>query len=197
MISGSHRRFVVVVTVQSLCPTLCNPMDCGPPGSSVPSLSPRVCSDSCPLSQWCYWTISSSAIPFSFCLRSHQRYHHLKCFQEAEDTGGKHKCVWNCVPPLSGRRFGPQPCWQTHKWLQRWQIRLAFCAVYSGNVESCHSRWNSVLTSLSSPADGACKRKTCAVTSPEGLGFHLAPYWAMSLFTARNHPCLLFWSLFL
>jgi len=46
MISGSHRRFVVVVTVQSLCPTLCNPMDCGPPGSSVPSLSPRVCSDS-------------------------------------------------------------------------------------------------------------------------------------------------------
>ena len=61
----------------------------------------------------------------------------------------------------------------------------------------CHSRWNSVLTSLSSPADGACKCKTCAVTSPEGLGFHLAPYWAMSLFTARNHPRLLFWSLFL
>ena len=112
-------------------------MDCGPPGSSVPSLSPRVCSDSCPLSQWCCWTTSSSATPFSFCLRSHQRYHHLKCFQEAEETGGKHKCVWNCVPPLRGRRFGPQPCWQTHKWLQRWQLGLAFCAVYSGNVESC------------------------------------------------------------
>ena len=30
-----------------------------------PSLSPRVCSDSCPLSQWCYLTISSSAAPFS------------------------------------------------------------------------------------------------------------------------------------
>ena len=33
-----------------------------------PSLSPRVCSDSCPLSRWCYLTISSSVTPFSFCL---------------------------------------------------------------------------------------------------------------------------------
>ena len=30
-----------------------------------PSLSPRVCSDSCPLSQWCHPTISSSVVPFS------------------------------------------------------------------------------------------------------------------------------------
>ena len=29
-----------------------------------PSLSPRVCSNSCPLSKWCYLTISSSVIPF-------------------------------------------------------------------------------------------------------------------------------------
>ena len=35
-----------------------------------PSLSPRVCSDSCPLSRWCHPTISSSVIPFSSCLRS-------------------------------------------------------------------------------------------------------------------------------
>ena len=35
-----------------------------------PSLSPRVCSDSCPLSRWCYPTISSSVIPFSSCLQS-------------------------------------------------------------------------------------------------------------------------------
>ena len=31
---------------------------------------PGVCSDSCPLSQGCYLTISSSAVPFSFCLHS-------------------------------------------------------------------------------------------------------------------------------
>ena len=28
-----------------------------------PSLSPRVCSDSCPMNQWCYLTISSSICP--------------------------------------------------------------------------------------------------------------------------------------
>ena len=33
-----------------------------------PPLSPGVCSNSCPLSQWCYLTISSSAAPFSFCI---------------------------------------------------------------------------------------------------------------------------------
>ena len=35
-----------------------------------PSLSPRVCSNSCPLSWWCYTTISSSAATFSFDLPS-------------------------------------------------------------------------------------------------------------------------------
>ena len=35
-----------------------------------PSPTPRVYSNSCPLSQWCHLTISSSAIPFSSCLQS-------------------------------------------------------------------------------------------------------------------------------
>ena len=38
-----------------------------PPGAS---LSPRVCSNSRPLSWWCHPTISSSVTPFSFCLQS-------------------------------------------------------------------------------------------------------------------------------
>ena len=33
-------------------------------------LSPRVCSNSCLLSQWCHWTISSSVISCSSCLQS-------------------------------------------------------------------------------------------------------------------------------
>ena len=55
--------------VTESCPTLCNPMDwdAKPP---CPSLSPRVCSNSCLLSQWCYLTISSSVIPFSSCPQS-------------------------------------------------------------------------------------------------------------------------------
>ena len=35
-----------------------------------PSPSPRVCSNSCPLSQWCHLAISSSVIPYSSCLQS-------------------------------------------------------------------------------------------------------------------------------
>ena len=35
-----------------------------------PSPSPGACSNSCPLSQWCHPTISSSVIPFSSCLQS-------------------------------------------------------------------------------------------------------------------------------
>ena len=34
------------------------------------SVSPRVCSNSCPLSQWCHPTISSSVIPLSSCPQS-------------------------------------------------------------------------------------------------------------------------------
>ena len=35
-----------------------------------PSPTPGACSNSCPLSQWCHPTISSSVVPFSSCLQS-------------------------------------------------------------------------------------------------------------------------------
>ena len=35
-----------------------------------PSPTPGACSNSCPLSRWCYTTISSSVAPFSSCLQS-------------------------------------------------------------------------------------------------------------------------------
>ena len=54
--------------VSKSCPTLCNAVDCSMPGSQ--SSITGVCSNSCPMSQWCYLTISSSAAPFSFCLQS-------------------------------------------------------------------------------------------------------------------------------
>ena len=43
-------------------------MDCSTPGSPVPHCLP-VCSNSCPLSQWYYLAILSSAALFSFCLQ--------------------------------------------------------------------------------------------------------------------------------
>ena len=59
-------RFQCCCSVVMKYLTLCDPMDCSMPGPSVP-LSPDVCSDSCPLSWWCYLTISSSP---ALCLQS-------------------------------------------------------------------------------------------------------------------------------
>ena len=49
-------------------PTLCNPMDHA--RLPCPSPTPRVYSNSCPLSPWCHPNISSSVVPFSSCLQS-------------------------------------------------------------------------------------------------------------------------------
>ena len=38
--------------------------------ASLSITRPRSCSNSCPLSQWCHPTISSSVVPFSSCLQS-------------------------------------------------------------------------------------------------------------------------------
>ena len=51
------------------CWTLCDPMDCSTPGFPVHHQTPRACTNSCPSSQWCHPTLSSSVIPFS-CLQS-------------------------------------------------------------------------------------------------------------------------------
>ena len=60
-------HFAVVQSL-SCVPILCNPMDC----SRLPCPSPPLgaCSDSCPLSQRCHPTISSSVVPFSSHLQS-------------------------------------------------------------------------------------------------------------------------------
>ena len=52
--TGMEIAYLTVCVVQSakLCPTLCNSMDCSTPSFPIcPSLSPRVCSNSYPLSQ--------------------------------------------------------------------------------------------------------------------------------------------------
>ena len=56
-------------SVAMSCVTLCDLMDYIAHQVLWPLLSPRVCSNSCPLSQWWYLTISSSVTPF-FCLQS-------------------------------------------------------------------------------------------------------------------------------
>ena len=48
------------------CLSLCDPMNCST-RLPCPSLSPRIYSNSCPLSKWCHPIVSSSAVPFSSC----------------------------------------------------------------------------------------------------------------------------------
>ena len=52
-------------SVTKSCPILCDPVDLQHDRLLCPPLSPRVCSNSCPLSWWCYLTISFSASLFS------------------------------------------------------------------------------------------------------------------------------------
>ena len=54
-------------SVAQLCPSLCDPKN-KHSRLPCPLLSPGVCSSSCPLSWWCYLTISSPAL--FFCLQS-------------------------------------------------------------------------------------------------------------------------------
>ena len=57
-------------SVTQSCLTPCCPMDCSTPGCCPSLLSPRVCSDSCPLSWWYHATILSSVSLFSSCPQS-------------------------------------------------------------------------------------------------------------------------------
>ena len=61
---------LLVVVVQMLSPVrfFATPWTAAHQASLSFTIS-RVCSNSCPLNQWCYLTISSSASPLSFCLQ--------------------------------------------------------------------------------------------------------------------------------
>ena len=54
-------------SINHLCLTLCNPMDCTTPDFPVHHQLPQLTPNSCPLSRWCHPTISSSVVPFSSC----------------------------------------------------------------------------------------------------------------------------------
>ena len=53
--------------VAQSCPTLCDPHEPQHSRPPCPSSTPGVYPNSCPLSRWCYPTISSSVISFSSC----------------------------------------------------------------------------------------------------------------------------------
>ena len=68
---SQHQSFQFSSVAQS-CPTLCDPRPLWTAvrQASLPSPTHEACSNSCPSSQWCHTTISSSVTPFSSCLQS-------------------------------------------------------------------------------------------------------------------------------
>ena len=69
---ATNTTLLLLVVVQSLsCVQLfVTPWTAARQASLSTSPSPGACSNSCPLSQWCYPTISSPVVPFSSCLKS-------------------------------------------------------------------------------------------------------------------------------
>ena len=68
--------------------TLCDPMDCSTPGFPVPTYGAH--SNSCPLSQWCHPTISSSVSPSppAFNLSQHQSFQMSQFFTSSGQSIG-------------------------------------------------------------------------------------------------------------
>ena len=72
-----ERIWIIILSLQVFCccsvaklyPTFLWPHGLQHARLPCPSLSPGVCSDSCPLSQWCHSNIPSLAASFSFCLQ--------------------------------------------------------------------------------------------------------------------------------
>ena len=61
---------IIISSVAQSCLTICNPMDCSTPGFPVHYQLPELPQNSCPLSQWCHPTVSSSVVTFSSNLQS-------------------------------------------------------------------------------------------------------------------------------
>ena len=71
-----------------------------------PSPTPRACSNSCPSSRWCHPTISSSVIPFSFCLQS---FPAAESFQMSQffTSGGQSIGISASVLPMNTQDWSP------------------------------------------------------------------------------------------
>ena len=119
-----------------------------------PLLSPKVFSDSCPLSQWCYLAISSSAVPISFCFQSFPasgslpmsqlklQLQHQSCQWISRVDFLSDWLVW---PPCS-----PRDSWESSPAPQFQPINSsALSLLYSPALTSVHDYWkNHALTIL-------------------------------------------------
>ena len=65
-----NKKTIQFSSVAQSCPTLCDPMNRSTPGLPVHHQLLEFTQNSCPSSQWCHPSISSSVVPFSSCPQS-------------------------------------------------------------------------------------------------------------------------------
>ena len=133
-------------------PTLCDPMDCSTPGFPVLHHL-AVCSDSCPLSQWCHPTISPSVVPFSSCLQSFpasglfQWFSSLHQVAKVLELQLQHQSfqwifrthfLWD--RPV-GSPCSPRDCQESSPTPQIKSMSLAFSLLYGPTLTSIHDYW--------------------------------------------------------
>ena len=119
-------------SVAKLCLILCNLMDCSMPGGpDCPSLSPRACSNSFPLSQWGHPTISSSVAPFSSIYMYIYTHTHIYIYITYTYIYTYTLCIYTHMGILSVFHFIA---------LYKYYIfhRLKFCSNYIKQVYQCH-----------------------------------------------------------
>ena len=99
-----------------------------------PSLAPRVCSDSCLLSQWCYPATSSSATPFSFCPQSFPASGSFPMCGSSHQVAKiselqlQHQHLWHC-PGTSPSIREECRSWSNTLWLPSftWPLKMLPC----------------------------------------------------------------------
>ena len=120
-----------------------------------PSLPPRVCSNSCPLSWWCHPAISSPVVPFSFCLQSFPAsgYFLMSHFfpSGGQSIGASASAsvllmnikvfpfdwlVWFPCSPRDSQEFSPTPQFKSIS-------SLVLILVYGPTLTSIHDNWKS------------------------------------------------------
>ena len=108
----NYHLAVAIVLWQSLCDSVAKSLWlCGLQHARLPCplLSPGVCPNSCPLSQWCYLIISSSAAPFSFRLLLGARVRHSARGKGHEEGGSTYAKAGSSLrsPPGNPRASTP------------------------------------------------------------------------------------------
>ena len=86
-----------------------------------PSQSPRACSNSCPLSRWWVPTISSSAVPFTFCLQSFPASGSFLMSQISLQSKGLSR-VFSNTTVQKHQFFSTQPSSQSNSHIHTWPL---------------------------------------------------------------------------